>query len=309
MGCPPRRSGPPPPEWPDESTIRAQQDSYGTHSATAVLHEPGVSTPTPRELHRITSRADFCHWINGYDTGIRYCDDHIAQLLQALDDAGVRDETIIVVSADHGESQGEFNVYGDHQTADLSTCRVPWIIRGPGIEAGLNTGLHYHYDMTAGLLAHLGLTVPARWDSVPAGLQGGSSGRENLVVSQAAWSCQRSVVFGDHLLMRTYHPGLKNLPDTALFNWRQDPHQTTDLSRENRALVAAGNAYLARWLDHHLAQSPTGEDPMDGVIREGGPFHTRGRLEEYLRYYRANGRADIAESMRADHQAAEEEVT
>ena len=63
---------------------------------------------------------------------IGYADEHIGTILEALDDLGVLDETIVIVSADHGESQGEFNVWGDHQTADHSTCRVPLVIRWPG---------------------------------------------------------------------------------------------------------------------------------------------------------------------------------
>ena len=39
------------------------------------------------------------------------------------------DDTAIIISADHGENQGELNVWGDHQTADHITNRVPLIIR------------------------------------------------------------------------------------------------------------------------------------------------------------------------------------
>jgi choline-sulfatase len=71
-------------------------------------------------------------WIDGYDTGIRYADEHAGRLLAALEQQGVLDDTIIIVSSDHGENQGELNVWGDHQTADAITCRIPLIIRWPG---------------------------------------------------------------------------------------------------------------------------------------------------------------------------------
>jgi len=58
-------------------------------------------------------------------------DDHIGMILAALEAAGVGDDTAILVSADHGENQGELNVYWDHQTADQITARVPLIIRWP----------------------------------------------------------------------------------------------------------------------------------------------------------------------------------
>jgi len=44
-----------------------------------------------------------------------------------------------------------------------------------------------------------------------------------------------------------------------------------------------------------LAAGPNGDDPMDHVLAEGGPFHTRGRLESYCERLRATGRAHHAE--------------
>ena len=72
------------------------------------------------------------HWIDGYDTGIRYADEHVGRLLDALAEEGVLDDLVIIITSDHGENQGELNVWGDHQTADHITCRVPLIIRWPG---------------------------------------------------------------------------------------------------------------------------------------------------------------------------------
>jgi len=40
---------------------------------------------------------------------------------------------VIIISADHGENLGELNIYGDHQTADQITCRVPLIVKWPGV--------------------------------------------------------------------------------------------------------------------------------------------------------------------------------
>lgn len=291
----------PAPLWPDAETIARQQDQYGPHSAGAVLHAPGESEPTARELSAIRTRDDFHTWINGYDTGIRYADYHLSQIMDALSASGVMDETTVVVTADHGESQGEFNVYGDHQTADVSTARIPWIIRGPGIPAGLATGLHYHYDLAAAVLHYIGLEIPQAWDAQGVDFRPGNHGRDYLVTSHAAWSCQRSVLFGEYLFMRTYHPGLKALPDRALFNWRQDPHQTVDIADSHETAARLGHSHLADWMEDQLGRSPENQDPMQAVIREGGPFHTRGRLEEYLAFYRSIGRSDIADRMNSDH--------
>src|SRR3712207_8714322 len=108
---------------------------------------------------------------DGYDMGVLYADQHIRQLLNALADVNVLEETAIIISADHGENLGELNVYCDHQTADHITSRVPLIVKWPGLHAGAersaapassssssssspasprtNRALHYHFDFAA----------------------------------------------------------------------------------------------------------------------------------------------------------------
>ena len=75
---------------------------------------------------------------DGYDNGVRYADEHIGRVLNALADQGVLDDTAIIISADHGENLGELNIYVDHQTADQCTSRVPLIIKWPGITTPIN---------------------------------------------------------------------------------------------------------------------------------------------------------------------------
>ena len=54
-----------------------------------------------------------------------------AEVAQVLERLWGGPETLIVISSDHGENQGELSVYGDHQTSDHITNRVPLIVRHP----------------------------------------------------------------------------------------------------------------------------------------------------------------------------------
>ena len=49
-------------------------------------------------------------------------------------------------------------------------------------------------------------------------------------------------------------------------------------------------------LDH-----PSGTDPMQTVLGEGGPWHVRGHLRAYLERLRATGRGDWAERLEKQH--------
>jgi hypothetical protein len=50
-----------------------------------------------------------------------------------------------------------------------------------------------------------------------------------------------------------------------------------------------------------VVTSQHGVDPMMTVLREGGPFHTRGQLPGYLARLRATGRAHHAERLTQRH--------
>lgn len=50
-----------------------------------------------------------------------------------------------------------------------------------------------------------------------------------------------------------------------------------------------------------MMRSTTGIDPLWTVLREGGPWHVRGHLKEYLERLRETGRGDWADRIAADH--------
>ena len=146
--------------------------------------------------------------LDGYDMGIWYADMWIGKLLDKMKALGILEETVIIVSADHSEAQGEFDIWGDHQTADESVCKVPLLIRWPGVTDQSKDGsvgrvdsvLHYHFDWAATLIDMVGGEVPANWDGISfaeAFKAGDDAGRDYLVISQGAWSVQRGVRF-DH---------------------------------------------------------------------------------------------------------------
>lgn len=304
--------GSPPPAWFTEDVLRRNLSTYGPGSGW----EPagGYGTPEtrahlaryPRMAPTIDTMERYATWIEGYDTGIWYADLWVGKLLAKLEALGVLDDTLIVVTSDHGENQGELAVYGDHQTADHCTCRVPMILRHPqglGGRGRVDRALHYQFDVGATLLEMLGGTVPASWDAVSflrAFQEEREEGRDFLVVSNCAWACQRAVRWNDYLLIRSYHTGLKNYPDYMLFNLNEDPHELNNLAADRPDLVGEGLARLDAWWSAEMMRSPRAVDPLWIVMREGGPFHARYHSDNYRRYLdrlRETGRAAFAEAL------------
>ena len=69
-----------------------------------------------------------------YARSIRRLDDWLADLLGSLDGAGVLDETLVIVTSDHGENLGENGLMGHSFSLDERLIRVPCVAAGPGAE-------------------------------------------------------------------------------------------------------------------------------------------------------------------------------
>ena len=72
-----------------------------------------------------------------YDGEIAFADEQLGRLLDALQTKRLLDRTIILVTADHGESLGEHGEDTHGVFVYDATLRVPWIMAGPGVPAKL----------------------------------------------------------------------------------------------------------------------------------------------------------------------------
>ena len=73
-----------------------------------------------------------------YRRAAAYLDDWLGSALEALDARGILDETLVVVTADHGENFGEHGLIGHGFAVNETLMSVPLVIAGPGAtyEAG-----------------------------------------------------------------------------------------------------------------------------------------------------------------------------
>jgi arylsulfatase A-like enzyme len=294
------------PQWLDEEVRAEHWAGAGPHSAReANGYEPKDKAREryPRQPQEIPDLAAVRQMFDGYDTGVLMADEYVGRLLNDLADLGIDDDTVIMISSDHGETLGELNVYGDHQTADQLTTRVPLILRWPDkLKATRLQAKHYQIDISATILELLGVAVPASWDGESFAadlLEGYDSGREYLVLSQAAWACQRGVRFDDWLYLHTRHDAYHLYPDEMLFDLAKDPHQQFNLAGSDSETLGRGRDLLATWRGDMIADAARGRDPHDNVMAEGGPFHVRGQLAGYLERLRATQRGGVADKLEA----------
>ena len=288
------------PSWITEDIIQEHRKSYGSHSARDLAGFRKIRPPKYFKrlegLKEIRNLKDFKQLVDGYDVGIRYADDMVGRIIAIIEKLGIHD-VVIMVSSDHGECQGELNVYGDHCTADHIINRVPMIIKWPEKNWKQEyDSFIYTTDVAATMIEGLGRQIPDFWDgkNFYKEIESGEKfGRDYLVISQNAWSCQRTVRFDNWTMIRTYHTGLKNFPEIMLFDYENDFHMTTNLANDKPEVVARGIELLDKWYSEMMATSPSDIDPMTTVMEEGGPLHTRRELKGYLKWLKKSDREHL----------------
>ncbi|MCP4640752.1 MAG: sulfatase [bacterium] len=127
-----------------------------------------------------------------HDGSILYADDHIGHLVSRLDELGLAENTIIIISADHGDVLGEDGRSTQHaaigQPSD-EVMQVPLIVAGGGLPAGRRvTALTENVDIVPTLVDLLNLRTPARFDGQSlVGVTGDSSDTDQAVFAIARW--------------------------------------------------------------------------------------------------------------------------
>jgi arylsulfatase A-like enzyme len=298
------------PAWYTEEVHAQHWAGCGPHSAreaNGYAPNPKMLERFPRQPQEVPDMQGARHMFDGYDSGVLVADDYVGRLLNQLADLDIDGDTVVMLSSDHGENLGELNVYGDHQSADQITTRIPMILKWPGTTTPSRfKGMHYHLDFAATMIDLLDYKVPESWDgkSFAQELKAGrDEGREELVLSQAAWACQRGVRFDDWLYLATQHDAYHLWPDEMLFNVAEDPHQQQDLATQNTQMLNSGRERLANWRGQMLPDAARGRDPHDNVMAEGGPFHVRDKLPDYLTRLRATDRSNLADRLQAKYLA------
>lgn len=68
-----------------------------------------------------------------YDSSLSYLDAQLGQLFAALEQRGLRQNTLVIVTSDHGEAFGEHGHYGHVDSAYITQLRVPLLLSWPGV--------------------------------------------------------------------------------------------------------------------------------------------------------------------------------
>ena len=101
-------------------------------------------------------------WLSGEQLSVLYrADQAFGMLFAELERRGLREETLIIITADHG---GHSTTHGSSMPEDMT---IPWIALGAGVQPIQLTTQVQTVDTAATAAFALGLPIPPEWDGVP----------------------------------------------------------------------------------------------------------------------------------------------
>ncbi|WP_420933474.1 sulfatase [Alteromonas sp. A081] len=165
--------------------------------------------------------------LRGYYASVSYIDALVGDVVKQIDQLGLRDNTTIIFTSDHGFHLGEHNFWTKHTMLDTA-LRVPLIIAGPGTKENMNTdALVELLDIfpTVTQITQTNPPVNIAGESFNAVLKTPSLNHKKHIYSR--FKAGDSIVTGDYIF--TSYQAKNNQIEEMLFDLKTDPHETVNV--------------------------------------------------------------------------------
>ena len=189
-----------------------------------------------------------------YDGNLAYVDDLVGKLLRQLDERGLGGNTVLILTADHGEALFEHGFLGHNTQLYEESIRVPLIIKIPSAAPRRVGNVVELVDLAPTILELAGMHV--------IDMQGksllGPAAADRIAYSRTVWKRPRySARNKNHKLIWDSRTDKKEL-----YNLSADPKETADLSEEDNFAKGYLEQKLFAWLraqEHLRGNAPAPE--------------------------------------------------
>lgn len=187
-----------------------------------------------------------------YDSGINYDDHHLGRLFQMLREKGVFDNSLIIVTADHGEVFGERSLLEHGVSPYQDQVHVPLVVKYPGQKTRADVQVNVSLvDLFPTVLDVIGAPVPRRLAGITLRKSTALAERPVYAESYALWQkwgveerfidVERAVFLGSMKMILTT-AGRRELYDLAV-----DPNEKQDIKDLKQAQAAELERLLKTW--------------------------------------------------------------
>jgi arylsulfatase A-like enzyme len=206
-----------------------------------------------------------------YDGELAYMDACIARLFTRLEELGVADNTLVLLTSDHGETLYDHDCFFDHHGLYEPTLMVPMVFHAPGLlPAGLRTRSYALLeDVVPTILDLLGLRQPLRdikFDGrslLPLIRGERANYRSEFYITECTWERKRGWRTPQWKLIDALEPDFHNKPPVELYNLLEDPRESKNLARREPGVVQCLKDRMTRWVEKRVKETGK-EDPILG---------------------------------------------
>lgn len=158
-----------------------------------------------------------------YDSEIAFTDAHIGRVLAHLEALGLGDETMVILTADHGEEFLDHARLGHTKTLYDEVLRVPLLVRIPGTPAAVVESPVALLDVVPTVLAALGLPPAKEAEGRVLPLPGDASREPRVIVSATQRRAPKRAAIDDRYKL------IRSADGDEIFDLIDDPRERTPI--------------------------------------------------------------------------------
>ncbi|NHN33706.1 sulfatase family protein [Paenibacillus agricola] len=188
-----------------------------------------------------------------YDGAVAYMDACIQNLLQTVDSLGLAEDTLIVVTSDHGETLYEHNCFFDHHGLYDCTLVVPLIIKFPGKVPARHrvSDISVISDIMPTVLELMGVEEQLEPDgqSLVPFITGKSDHRvSEFYITECTWMRKHGWRTPHWKLIRALEPDFHFKPEIELYNLIEDPQENNNVAEKEPGIVELLTARMEAYI-------------------------------------------------------------
>jgi arylsulfatase A-like enzyme len=196
---------------------------------------------------------DAAYEVAQYDGAVAYMDSCIQDIFTAIDTLGLAEDTIVVVTADHGETLDEHECWFDHHGTYDNTLHVPLIIRYPGkMPRGKRVkGYSRLMDIVPTILELADIETDQRFDGqslLPLATGQIETHEPEFYFTECTWMRKHGWRTPEWKLIVALEPDFHFKPPAELYNLLKDPEENQNLADELPEVVAFLRGRIDGWI-------------------------------------------------------------
>jgi arylsulfatase A-like enzyme len=201
-----------------------------------------------------------------YDGALAYMDACIQNILTKVEALGIENETLVIITSDHGETLYEHDCYFDHHGLYDCTLSVPLIFRFPG---KLPQGKRYKdycqvKDIMPTILEVLGIDAKIDYDGrslMPLTRNEDREIETDFYITECTWMRKHGWRTPEWKLIWALEPDFHFKPEIELYNLIKDPEENNNVAEKEPGIVKMLKERMLNHIEKREKESGR-ENPM-----------------------------------------------